>query len=1334
MAIEIEVQSPYGTKIGAGPIITGRNWRSSPRMNKIGAFSFEMPLNDPRRSYLVQKRYVRCYGMVNGTRTELGKPGIIDSVVKEMDANGVPTGMLRVSGRDLLAELADINIHELGIIDTDTRSPDRMEYYDGTAEIYVPTGSGAHMEYAYDGNGETGVQVASDDEDYLYVGDDAPFDIINYTIADGLNTDSTSQSVAYWNGSSWASGTILSDSTKASGATWGQNGSIRWERQEDWATTAVNGQTHYWLRFNFGEDLSTNVTIYETTVTQEIPTATALADWLAYTDAAAGTPISDLGWDFEATHTATENAVFLKLRDVSAFEALALIGEQAGENFRLGTGRLIEWLQDDKTASGIRATNVSDGIAAQDNEDICLITNLRETEDSYEVVSRVYPQGGGRGATRITLSQCTEAAPEGYTLSKTANYLLKDSVEEAVPTGYGRRIEMTKFWPNVVSPNWASSRDANSSNALYKLAYEYLSRHWEPQTSYQFSVVKLDAEVKVGETIQVCYWQTVEGTAVWDLGIATALHLWVLEVTQAIDDIGVRVVAMQVATIDAWPPSHASKVRDAVKQIKSLQSTDAPVSAENLTISTFQTFVEGATAHSQLTGVTADQHHPQAHTLASHSTKAHAELTDVSEAQHHNPVTAGTLISLSTQQVSLAVGSAQYQAPVTGADPFTPAWTALSTYAGAGLAWTSNAYAVGAGNGIAVAADSIAVDLVAAWSGLEFSDADLRINLAAAFTWTAKHIFRSTTTPQVEIGYDAAAYLSITQADGGSVTLATVSDGAGSMILAPQGDVLFDPTGNDLLPVTGYDLNLGSLAKKYLTLHCAELWVETLVAQDTIATIGGRILVGPTTVLTADLGSADIVMWVKHNEMAKNDHGYLEAQGKVEFIWVIPLTIQDVDVDNDWFLRNGDWRAYFTTGTKFTVAGSTGNDGEWTVESSSYSDPNTTINVVEDITDATVDGYFLYWGEQGVGPFGYVIARNRDGSGANDWYAGDAVFNTGNTGDGFIDLYSVHGIKAPTEYGPTIVINKRGSTTYNDWTPHAALGNLNGIAGIAATAWGLFVGDYAGGDYLLYQAGGDPDFLIKAGGGVLSIDDDGVTIEAGGSYSNATSYQFKDDAGVRIACLGAYFVPTGAYSQLTVPERAGKVSAAVIATYAPANYLAASTLYAKSGATVAQLGCFADSDASPASLIDIEASVITLDGDVTAEHGLNVGTATGAGTGAIRASDRLSLGNYPTAFQNTYYVASVAADATANVVAMTTNQMMTFLIVSWTLGGNIRGATFMVMGETAYEIDDPAGGASGVKDTDNQINLYIEGGYLVAQNTNAGTASAIYVQLIGQNN
>jgi len=61
-------------------------------------------------------------------------------------------------------------------------------------------------------------------------------------------------------------------------------------------------------------------------------------------------------------------------------------------------------------------------------------------------------------------------------------------------------------------------------------------------------------------------------------------------------------------------------------------------------------------AHGSLTGVTADQHHPQAHTLASHTTKAHGELTGVTTAQHHakytNPEAVSAVEAVATLNMS----------------------------------------------------------------------------------------------------------------------------------------------------------------------------------------------------------------------------------------------------------------------------------------------------------------------------------------------------------------------------------------------------------------------------------------------------------------------------------------------------------------------------------------------------------------------------------------------------------------------------------------------------------------------------------------------------------
>lgn len=71
--------------------------------------------------------------------------------------------------------------------------------------------------------------------------------------------------------------------------------------------------------------------------------------------------------------------------------------------------------------------------------------------------------------------------------------------------------------------------------------------------------------------------------------------------------------------------------------------------------------------------------------------------------------------------------------------------------------------------------------------------------------------------------------------------------------------------------------DLGDYNRKWRTLYAAELYVETLVAQDVISTIGGRIMVAPTTTLIADLSSGATTIDVKHNALVSGDYIYMAA-------------------------------------------------------------------------------------------------------------------------------------------------------------------------------------------------------------------------------------------------------------------------------------------------------------------------------------------------------------------------------------------------------------------------------------------------------------------------
>ena len=244
----------------------------------------------------------------------------------------------------------------------------------------------------------------------------------------------------------------------------------------------------------------------------------------------------------------------------------------------------------------------------------------------------------------------------------------------------------------------------------------------------------------------------------------------------------------------------------------------------------------------------------------------------------------------------------------------------------------------------------------------------------------------------------------------GSGYLVLAAAGAGNGVIQTTTDLAIIPGGilsigtavgaasGLVQPLSNYRENLGGLSRKWLSLHAAELWVETLVAQSTMATIGGRILVGPTTILTRDVAPGDGTIYVKHNSLALHVGGVeygsklvLESGGKFEIMSVASLTAPTITAQGD---------------------------------------------------------------------YAYLVNRAVLGT-ANYWYAGDAVFDTGKStspAGAFMDLYSVRGVNPGSTAGPTIVGNVRYGGGGADWREHWAIGNLKGLYGVSTDTMGAAFG------------------------------------------------------------------------------------------------------------------------------------------------------------------------------------------------------------------------------------------------------------------------------------
>ena len=333
----VDVENPYGTKLGPGPIYTARNWESSVVLDGVGNFTFTMPASDPRCEYLVEKRFVRCYTILSGVVQEVGD-GLIDNISVSMEGTNEP--MLTVSGRGLGQELAQRTV---GNLDIYTPAPIRTVMPDQILEHDPVTDTNTVI------TPPTTVSLAN--TEYIYIRHRTRVDGVHWELGATKNTVVSSMTVQYFSSlTEWTGVPTFVDGTLSEGKTWGATGTMTWDNAQDCEPTKHGGVTAYWIRMIPSATLTNNVNIDEVSIRAHQPSATALADIMVY---------APTGWTVSGGYAATKKTVMLMFSGESVLNALVKVAEHTGEHFYVDTGRKVVWLQDDPrnnpTASGIRA-------------------------------------------------------------------------------------------------------------------------------------------------------------------------------------------------------------------------------------------------------------------------------------------------------------------------------------------------------------------------------------------------------------------------------------------------------------------------------------------------------------------------------------------------------------------------------------------------------------------------------------------------------------------------------------------------------------------------------------------------------------------------------------------------------------------------------------------------------------------------------------------------------------------------------------------------------------------------------------------------------------------
>ena len=257
------------------------------------------------------------------------------------------------------------------------------------------------------------------------------------------------------------------------------------------------------------------------------------------------------GWSIDTSVGTGEPAsnVYASFAGETVLNALKKVAESKGEHFRLQKGRKIAWLGKNLQSSNIRAVQGGNPIDIEGNDNVCIVQELQEEQDTYNVCTRLYPFGSGIGDARLTLASTTRTVPAGFILDKVNNCIINTKAEAT----YGRIDNYISF--KEIAPISNTDLDLeNASNSLFDQSLVYLLRHSEAEKFYKIKVLKLNKLLNVGEKIRVVFNENVDGYPAFSIDE----ELYILETTNLINNSGIRTSEISVATIDRFPEDEST--------------------------------------------------------------------------------------------------------------------------------------------------------------------------------------------------------------------------------------------------------------------------------------------------------------------------------------------------------------------------------------------------------------------------------------------------------------------------------------------------------------------------------------------------------------------------------------------------------------------------------------------------------------------------------------------------------------------------------------------------------------------------------------------------------
>lgn len=273
---------------------------------------------------------------------------------------------------------------------------------------------------------------------------------------------------------------------------------------------------------------------------------------LAFENASVASVLEDLaalaGWTVDADVALESQYISVRFAGENVLRALAVVAQSQGIHIReSSTNQQIEAGTFGDVNSHAEYMKGDAGEAAFRKDAPMIIAGADISEQSADVVNKVYVFGGGDGDAALTMKLADRSFVDNEEVNGRTHYFISDSASISLYGEIARRLDIKRI--SSTSPSDAA--EVYAANAIADAGYVWLARNAFPYELLKLQVQNVNETIAPGDMVHVSYKEVINLMGVPYQERDIDAPYWIMAVEESVGAQGLN-VSLEVANLDRY--------------------------------------------------------------------------------------------------------------------------------------------------------------------------------------------------------------------------------------------------------------------------------------------------------------------------------------------------------------------------------------------------------------------------------------------------------------------------------------------------------------------------------------------------------------------------------------------------------------------------------------------------------------------------------------------------------------------------------------------------------------------------------------------------------------